>query len=398
MRPRNPSLLPSLLLALLATAGACNDAGKADSASTSAAGGGGAGGVGDGGGGQGGQGGQEDPLRDPYLWPFASESIWNMPIGEGAQYKAVNLEPAGHVGADIQHLLRLSDADPERTVLDSPTWGPGRCTGTMELGIALRVPDAWLVPDAGPDNPYGLTPNSNFALLLPDGETVFEGSKISRCAVAGPVYLPEWMKYPANQKKQSIRGTGLGGGGQGASGMSALGGTIRLGELTGERPLHHAIKMNPWAAKYLHWSDAVPGYRWPAVSADSYAKDSYKPEMYGRTSDPSLVMGSLLAIPPDVTEAQIGLQTEPGKRLFAVLRDYGAYFTEDAAWDTWDLIVERDVEVEFEKAYGFGMGSAAWRDELNRLMVVLAVVDNNGPQTIGGGGKPRAQMAPAFLP
>jgi len=30
--------------------------------------------------------------RDALLWPFAATSIWNMPIGSGAVYKAANLE------------------------------------------------------------------------------------------------------------------------------------------------------------------------------------------------------------------------------------------------------------------------------------------------------------------
>jgi hypothetical protein len=60
---------------------------------------------------------------------------------------------------------------------------------------------------------------------------VFEGSMVSRCVEGGPVYMPDWMKYPDNRKYQDIKGDGLSGGGQGASGMSALGGTIRLGEL-----------------------------------------------------------------------------------------------------------------------------------------------------------------------
>jgi hypothetical protein len=64
--------------------------------------------------------------RDPWLWPFSASSIWNMPIGDGAIYKEANLESAEYVGVDIQHLLRLDPSDPQREVLDSPTWGPGR--------------------------------------------------------------------------------------------------------------------------------------------------------------------------------------------------------------------------------------------------------------------------------
>src|SRR2546426_8165779 len=32
--------------------------------------------------------------RDPYTWPFSRDSIWNLPIGAGAQYVAANITRA----------------------------------------------------------------------------------------------------------------------------------------------------------------------------------------------------------------------------------------------------------------------------------------------------------------
>ncbi len=328
--------------------------------------------------------------RDPWLWPFAATSIWNQPLGNSAVYRPAHLSAAAHVGVDIQHLLRLNPQDPDRHVLGSTTFGQGRAAGTVDLGFTLNVPDAWVVPDAGPGNPYGLTPNSNFALLMPDGEQVMQGCQITRAAASGPVHVPEWLRWSANRPLVSIRGDGLEGGGQGASHMSSLGGTIRLHELVGDAPIRHALKINPFAARWCHYSAAVPGWRWPARGADSYAATGY----HGQ--DPALVMGSLLAIPPQDSAAKLGLVTAPGRKLFAALQDYGMYVVEDAAWDTWDLIVERGAEQEFATAYGFSMDSPAWRDEVNRLMVALAIVDNNGPGHIGGGGTPRRPLAPPF--
>ena len=327
--------------------------------------------------------------RNPWQWPFSQTSIWNMPIGSGAVYEPANFQNAAHVGVDIQHIMELNADDPQRDVLGSTTWGPGRCTGTSNLGFSLRVPDSWIVPDAG-NSPYGLTPNSNFAFRMPGSDMVFEGSVVSRCVAGGPVYMPDWMRWPNNRKQQSIKGNGLNGGGQGASGMSALGGTIRLGELIHEAPIRHAIKINPWAEKYCYYSSAIPGYTWPAISADNYAPQQYK------GTNPHIVMGSLFAIPPDVEVESLGLKTIPGKKLFFTLQNYGAYFTEDAAWDTWDIIVERGVELEFQQAYGFSMNSQTWRHELNALMKALHIVVNNAPERIGGGGVPIQPLAPEF--
>lgn len=155
-------------------------------------------------------------------------------------------------------------------------------------------------------------------------------------------------------------------------------------------PIRHVVKINPYAARYCYYSQAIPGWRWPACKADSYAAKDYK------GTNPAVVMGSLLALPPDATPGHLGIRTKPGQALFHVLQDYGAYFTEDAHWDTWDLVVERDAEKEFEREHGFSMKSEKWRDEVNWLMSALQVVDNNGPKSIGGGGKPRQPLAPRF--
>ncbi|MDX2021037.1 MAG: hypothetical protein SF187_12420 [Deltaproteobacteria bacterium] len=327
--------------------------------------------------------------RDPWLWPFSANSIWNQPIGDGAVMVPANLQSAAHVGVDIQIMLKLKASDPARAVLGSTTFGPGRCGGTEDLGFKLNVPDNWIVPDAG-NSPYGGTPNSNFAFLQPDGVTLFEGNVVARCVAAGPVYVPDFFRFPNNRKMQSITGDGLNGGGQGASHMSAMGGTLRKGELTGADPIRHAVKVNPFAQKYLFYSAQVPGFRWPAKAADSYANGGYK------GTNAALVMGALLAIPKNVTPESIGIASEPAKKLFFALKHYGAYFTEDAAWDVWDLVVERDAELEFEKKWGFSMFSDIWKADVNRLAKALWIVDNNTATSIGGGGTPLQPLAPGF--
>jgi hypothetical protein len=326
--------------------------------------------------------------RDPWLWPFAADSIWNMPIGSNAVYKPAGLQPAKHVGVDTQILLRTTAADPEREVLKSPSFKSR--VGTEPLGFRLRVPDDWTIPDAGSANPYGLTPNACYAILLPDGKSVLQGTCICRPQPGGPVYLPGWTARPGNRQPISLTGDGLGKIGQGASGLSTLGGTLRKGELVGEDPIRHVIKLNPYAARFCFYSQEIPGWRWPGHKADSYAAEEYK------GTNRAVVMGSLLALKPDATPESLGIKTAPGRKLFHVLQDYGTYFAEDAHWDTWDLVVERDAEKEFEQAHGFSMKSETWRDEVNRLVIALQVIDNNGPQSIGGGGRPRQPLAPPF--
>jgi len=51
------------------------------------------------------------------------------------------------------------------------------------------------------------------------------------------------------------------------SGLSSIGGSIRLTELTKNQPIRHALLIS--GEKYLYYSHAVPGYRWPAYVADN---------------------------------------------------------------------------------------------------------------------------------
>ncbi len=327
--------------------------------------------------------------RDPWEWPFEATSIWNMPIGSAAEFQYADLGAAANVGVDVQHLLELNADDPVREFYGSPGWEPVRCGGDDALGFSLPIPDDWIVPDVG-DSPYGYTPNGTFAFRLPDSDDIAEGNMVSRCEPGGRVYVPKWKRYPDNRKIQSLRGDGLQGGGQGASGLSALGGTIRKGELTDDEPIRHALKINPYADVYCYYSEEIPGFRWPAVSADRYAPGQYS------GTNPEIVMGSLFAIPRGITAECLGLESPAARKLFFTLQNYGAYFTEDAAWDVWDLIVERDVEVEFQEAFGISMSDKLWRDDVNKLMQSLYVVVNNGPESVGGGGEPLQPLAPGF--
>ena len=350
-----------------------------------------------------GQSHSQDTLRDPVFWPYTATSIWNMPIGSEAIYHQAALPPAAFSGADIVHILKTSPAYPARDVFAERggfSRDGGRCSSQdLDLGFDLRVPDDWIVPDAG-NSPYGLTPNSSFAIITPDCLRSIQGQVLARCEVGGPVYMPDFMRFEGNRRESSLRGNGLdiGTAGHGASGLSTLGGTIRLSELTDDQPIRHAVKVNPFANKVLHYSEAVPGYRWPASRADGYAGNPSSPIRYNPNADTALVMGSLLAIPPDATPENLGLTTEAGRKLFYAMQNYGVYFVEDAAYDTWDIVAERGVELEFEAAYGYGLGSDQWLAELNRLMTSLSVITNNGPESIGGGGTPRVNLAPDFIP
>lgn len=322
--------------------------------------------------------------RDPLQWPFAASSIWNMPIGSNAEYVDANIERAGHVQADIDHLYILQGSDPLRPLYSIGNWEIGRSTGTRYQAISLPIPDDLIIPDANIKH----TPNNSAAFLMPDRRTLVQVNALTRDSPGGPIY--GWRSTD-----EDLYGDGIEGGHAG-SGLSSIGGTIRLGELTRQAPIRHALKVNLWGKRYFSFGKGAgggSGYRWPATKVDSYANS----RTYGGTT-PGLMMGTLLAIPPGVTPASLGLETEPGRKLFRAFQNYGAYVADNTAWDAHAIEVENGVLEEFKAGYGYDFegNSGAFYQDVMRLFAQLHIVDNNKPGHVGGGGTHRVPLAPTF--
>ncbi len=325
------------------------------------------------------------PLRDKHKQPFSCGSIWNRPIGSSARYLPAGIGIASSHHGDENYYIVTDDSDPVVSWYDPKNWGSGRCNPETKLNGSIHVPFNLTVPDAAPHN----TPNNAAAFLQPDGRTLIQMTALARCIAGGPVFGYAVPGYPTSY--ENIYGMGITGG-HGGSGLSSIGGMIRLGELlTSSEPIQHALQLEVFGKKYLYGQP--PGYRWPAVQADSYAFDLNSETHYAGTN-PSLVMGVLLAIPPSVDEAMLKLLTVPGRKLFHALQDYGGYIVDDTAWDSHGLGIEKGVEEEFAVNYGYAFGgySGDFHSDVNHLFQALQIVDNNAPSSIGGGGDPRKPL------
>jgi len=183
-------------------------------------------------------------------------------------------------------------------------------------------------------------------------------------------------------------------GAHGGSGLSSLGGTIRLNQLVPGGEIRHVLKVNVDAAANLFPS---PGFVWPAIRHDSCA-----PGCYGG-SVPALEMGSLLAIPSSVNLTTLGLQTAPGRMLAWTLQNYGAYIADNTTRSVFSIETELSpagsVVTQFQQTWGYALQAPAgsgtpWSHDINVILAHLAVVANNSPATIGGGGSPLQPLAP----
>ncbi|MBE7162743.1 MAG: hypothetical protein INR72_16005, partial [Williamsia herbipolensis] len=109
--------------------------------------------------------------------------------------------------------------------------------------------------------------------------------------------------------------------------------------------------------------------------------------------------------PLDVDIDSLGLQTVPGRQIAWTLQNYGAYVGDSAACACFAFVTEKGPSGrfadQFRDDYGYPFEQristgSPWTRDMQRIQQVLAVVDDNAPDDIGGGGLP-AQPAPAAL-
>ncbi|MFZ4620320.1 MAG: hypothetical protein ACOYNS_07165, partial [Bacteroidota bacterium] len=339
-------------------------------------------------------------FRDPLKWPFRSSSIWNMPIGSGARYVHAGIERAMQAGMTVdEDIIILSKNSPIKNVyINFADWNSSkdRCTKDGNVLFSAPIPDSFFINKSNWD---GNTPNSSAAILLPDGITLKQTQPFSRCSPGADAT----SHYVFGD--QNIYGYGYYGS-HGGSGLSAIGGTIRIGELMpGSKGIRHALKVNIYGSRNLFYDNITKGYRWPALTADGAASSNY-----GKTRKNPVVkecrMGALLALPVWLKLDSLNFETVPARMLADAFQNYGAYIVDDTGWDVYAVETEWSPDgrfiKDFEKQWGFPFitysKTNAWARDMDKIFLNLYVVENNSVDSVGGGGIPRMPLAPDFNP
>src|SRR5438876_3433067 len=305
--------------------------------------------------------------RDPLLWPFSRDSIWNLPIGSNARYVWAGIHHATSMAyftdADI---LVLQPSAPATTVYANyDDWGAGtRCSAQGGALFTAPIPADFVVPGSHQGSPDGDTPNAAAAILAADGHTIIQTQPFARCAGQSPT-----SHYMFGN--EDLYGTGETGS-HGGSGLSALGGTVRLGELVPGGTIRHSLKLNLDSANYY---SGYGGYRWPAVKSDAGGAG------YGGAL-PEERMGAPLALQPAFPVDT--LETEPGKIVAAAFRDYGGYIVDTSGWSIYNFVTERSPAGggadELNKGWGYypneRVGAHARAPALGESFTNLYVVDS----------------------
>lgn len=294
--------------------------------------------------------------------------------------------------SDDEYFIVTSNDDPWTPWYDQATWhNPDHeayCNITGKFVNNIRFP-------------YNLTMiqfgNSNVAAILqPDNHTIINTHPLYRCAPRSPVL--SLLEKGVEGKDDIVLGNGTWGA-YGGSGLSSIGGTVRLGQLLpNSPPIQHALKLQLYASTYYY--DQPPGYMWPALRRDGYAFDPSSPHHYGG-HDMYLSPGALFAIPSNIT---VNVTTVPAKKLLFALQNYGGYLVADTVGNRGTMNTEHGVTDEFQAAYGYAFDSgptgpgAAWYVDMLTLFQSLHIVINNSNRTVGGGGTPLQPPPPPFCP
>lgn len=345
--------------------------------------------------------------RNPYLEPFSSDSIWNTAIGSGAQFTSVKVSSSwpdtswAKIPGTDQNLLFFTPTAPLTSIYySSAGWsGADRCAPTSSTILAkVPMPSGYVVPNG--------RSNSSAAFLLADGRTLKQVQPLARCTAGGNgTALVGFTNV-------DLYGDGIRGA-HGGSGMSAIGGTLRIGELRpGQSGPRHALSMTLYMKEAFRCTTQTDCYRWPAVRADSYAVGWYGTATNNpNAGNKAYRMGALFAIPGSVSLSSLGLETVPGRQLAWTLQNYGGYVIDDSKGASFYFTTEKgpagDFLEQFYKDYGFEFvqkqsaidaNATAWVRDVRKLISVLQIVNNNSATSIGGGGTPRVQRKPDIYP
>jgi hypothetical protein len=300
--------------------------------------------------------------RDPWLQPFTPTSIFNMPIGSGAQYSL----PTDSTTMDLRSGVAALNSGmwSEAAYLAAP--GDPVVTVTTQEGLQGN-------PNEGPWQIHATKS------MQPDPSTD------AHLAIVDPYRRYSTELYGATVNADgsisAVRGYQVDLYGDGAKlyGTSAvhdlmllgLGGLVRVSDLQHLR-IPHATTLVLSQSRLKH------GPVWPAVADDYCAYQT--PSCYTG----HVPIGSLVVIEPTIDLTTLGL-TPAGLAFARCLQDYGAYVNDSGGSDL--AFLAEDAAAGMPEVTDI-------RNDLNKLVPYLAVVTNNAAQSIGGGGTPRQPLAP----
>lgn len=295
--------------------------------------------------------------RVAWLWPFATSSFWNTPIGDGATYEA-----AGDVATanllDTQFGIALNGDRWSHPIYRAAASDP--VITMSEVDNSPRTITFQAVPDSAPSEPpLSESGDCNWHQVQPDGQFCYES------------WRAEWTGPTTLNCGYNVRVDLFGDGRTGARayGGAAIGGLVRKHEVD-NRVIPHAISIA------LHNNQLKSGPVWPARLQDSNGATNYAGQV---------PMGSHVAIPQSVNLTTLGLNAD-ALALATALQLYGGYITARSGNDA--MYVEPGSNAT---------RVTAMRNQIALLKSQLRVVTNSSQTNPGGPGNRLAPLAPTVV-
>ena len=249
--------------------------------------------------------------------------------------------PPNGVGSDIAWIL-IDNQGPgagytgPRDIQVNGAW-TGRTSGGTPQGLSLYLQTGLSIPSDSSGN----TPNGCSAIL--SGSTWSHWAPLTVVPALSGGSGTIYAGYRHANNSMSGGGTL---GSHGASGMSAVGGCIRTGELA--NGINHAMLIEPPMGYYGRTDgghNGGPAYCAPAASADGYAITG--PGNYGQGVN-TCWMGSLIYIRTQDQATALGLcGSGPGRAWVNAMVGYGAYIVDDSyyiagggGWEHWNIPID----------------------------------------------------------
>jgi glucose/arabinose dehydrogenase len=309
-------------------------------------------------------------IREPWLQPFNSVSVWNTPIGSNAIWSnasdldTIALRTTGgsvNAGAFGQAFYRGQASDP-------------LVTFTVTDTLVVLAPQQVHCPaNAMPSPPY---PGGDNQMTLFDATNPGLMWSFSGCTLNNATNVSAGVTANHGQV-DNVCGTGVDVD-YGTFGYNAGIGTIRTWELAAG-VIQHTLR---YAAPYAMlkspgnaWDQNIP---WPDTHEDWNGQNLYTG---------NLTAGSTIGIPTSINLNTLGL-TAGGLMLATALQNYGAIWRE--ASGNAGIIFFAEPGSENDPLI------AGMRTDINTINAKLCILRNQGPNTINGGGIPIVAL-PATL-
>ena len=303
---------------------------------------------------------QKQP-RDPVKWPFAAKSPWNAPIGSAAKYA----EP---VGVDLAAGIRMYDTQAVHpTIRASANASPNEMLLYRE-NEPQPVARVRVVKSQIPDS------EMNFAVVSEDGKTIYDivgGRRNGNDIIARRLVVAD------------LTGSGMPGeyNAPTSTGFSDYAGSLCADDFNG--PINRALGA-VFHRSILARTPEGTAHVWPATRSPGGMASQVSPTG-------NLHVGTLLAIPLDVDLATIGVgNSGAAYEIAKAFQNFGLYLKKPhgGSPDGPQLGMCGDL-----RAANLPRDFPA---QLAKVASYLKVVENNGPNSVGGGGTPGQPSAPEF--